>query len=105
MHVIADICIVPMGVGASVSSYVTTAVNVLRDAGLNARLHAYGTNVEGPFDDVMAALKRCHEVLHADGAPRLSTTIKLGTRVDKPQSMADKVRVVEDALPPPPDSV
>lgn len=98
MEVIADICIVPMGVGASVSPYVTKAFTILRDAGLNARLHAYGTNVEGSYDDVMAALKRCHEALHADGAPRLSTTIRLGTRVDKAQTMADKVRAVHDAI-------
>ncbi|MBT3268322.1 MTH1187 family thiamine-binding protein [Candidatus Poribacteria bacterium] len=97
MHVIADICIVPMGVGASVSTYVTTAYGILRAAGLNATLHAYGTNVEGSYEDVMAALKRCHEALHAAGAPRLSTTIRLGTRVDKSQTMADKVRVVVEA--------
>ncbi len=98
MNVIADICIVPMGVGASVSEYVTRAFSILRDAGLNARLHAYGTNVEGDYDDVMAALKRCHEALHEAGAPRLTTTIRLGTRVDKPQTMADKVGAVETAL-------
>jgi len=98
MNVIADICIVPMGVGASVSEYVTRAYAILRDAGLNARLHAYGTNVEGDFDAVMAALKQCHEALHEAGAPRLTTTIRLGSRVDKAQTMADKVSVVEDAL-------
>ncbi|MAF12517.1 hypothetical protein CMK11_18885 [Candidatus Poribacteria bacterium] len=97
MHVIADICIVPMGVGASVSTYVTAAYGILAEAGLNARLHAYGTNVEGPYEDVMAALRRCHEALHDAGAPRLSTTIRLGTRVDKPQTMADKIRAVDEA--------
>jgi uncharacterized protein (TIGR00106 family) len=98
MHVIADICITPMGVGASVSEYITKAHAILRDAGLNATLHAYGTNVEGDFDEVMAALKKCHETLHKVGVPRLSTNIRLGTRVDKRQTMADKVRVVVDHL-------
>jgi len=87
-----------MGVGASVSEYVTRAYGILRDAGLNARLHAYGTNVEGEFDVVMAKLRECHEALHEAGAPRLTTTIRLGSRVDKSQTMSDKVRVVEDAL-------
>ena len=98
MNVIADICIVPMGVGASVSEFVTRAHAILRDAGLNARLHAYGTNVEGDFDLVMATLKECHEALHEAGAPRLTTTVRLGSRVDKAQTMRDKVRVVENAL-------
>ena len=61
MYVIADICIVPMGVGPSVSEYVTRAHQILKEADLNARLHAYGTNVEGEFDEVMAALKRAQD--------------------------------------------
>jgi uncharacterized protein YqgV (UPF0045/DUF77 family) len=47
---------------------------------------------------VFAAIKRCHEEIHAEGAPRISTTIKLGTRVDRQQTMADKIRSVEDRL-------
>jgi uncharacterized protein YqgV (UPF0045/DUF77 family) len=43
-------------------------------------------------------VKRCHEALHAMGAPRVSTSMRLGTRVDKDQRLADKVRSVEDKL-------
>jgi uncharacterized protein YqgV (UPF0045/DUF77 family) len=32
------------------------------------------------------------------GAPRISTTIKLGTRTDRKQTMDDKVKSVEDKL-------
>jgi uncharacterized protein (TIGR00106 family) len=98
MHVIIDLCVVPMGVGVSVSPYVAECQKVFRDAGLLTHLHAWGTNVEGPWDEVFAAVKRCHEVVHAKGAPRITTTIKVGTRVDKLQSMADKVQSVEDKL-------
>lgn len=91
MKVIADICVIPIGVGTSVSSYVAACGNVFEDAGLVHSLHAYGTNVEGEWDDVMAALKRCHEVVHDMGAPRISTTLRLGTRVDREQSMQDKI--------------
>ncbi len=61
-------------------------------------LHAYGTNVEGEWDAVMESIKRCHEAVHAMGAPRITTTIKLGTRIDRDQSMAEKVRSVEKLL-------
>ena len=50
--------------------------------GLKTSLHAYGTNIEGEWDEVFRAVKRCHEVVHEMGAPRITTTIKLGTRVD-----------------------
>jgi uncharacterized protein YqgV (UPF0045/DUF77 family) len=32
------------------------------------------------------------------GAPRISTTIRLGTRTDKNQTMKDKIKSVEDKL-------
>ncbi len=98
MRVIADLCVVPVGVGVSVSKYVAACEKVLREAGLNPRLHAYGTNVEGEWDEVFAAIRRCHEVVHAMGAPRISSTLRFGTRTDREQSMQDKIESVERKL-------
>jgi uncharacterized protein YqgV (UPF0045/DUF77 family) len=47
---------------------------------------------------VVAAVNRCHHVLHEMGAPRISTVLKLGTRIDRDQSMEDKVRSVNEKL-------
>ncbi len=101
MKVIADLCVVPIGVGTSVSRYVAACERVLREAGLKIRLHAYGTNIEGEWDDVFAAIRRCHEVVHEMGAPRISTTLRVGTRTDRDQSMEDKIRSVEQKLAAP----
>jgi uncharacterized protein (TIGR00106 family) len=98
MKVLVDFGVVPIGAGTSLSAYVAACHQVLEEAGLESRLHAYGTNVEGEWDDVFAAIKRCHEVLHEMGAPRLYTVIKAGTRTDRDQSMNDKVRSVESKL-------
>lgn len=98
MNVIVDLCVVPLGVGVSVSPYVALCQQVLVKRGLAHQMHAYGTNIEGPWDDVMAAIKSCHEQIHDMGAPRISTTIKLGTRVDKDQSMQDKIDSVAEKL-------
>lgn len=98
MHVIADLCVVPLGVGLSVSNYVAACERVLAEAGLKTQLHAYGTNIEGDWDRVFAAVKRCHEVVHEMGAPRISTTLRIGTRTDRAQTMEDKVRSVREKL-------
>lgn len=98
MKAIADVCIIPLGAGVSVSREVTECERILRESGLKTKLHAYGTNVEGEWDEIMAAVKRCHEALHAMGVPRISTNIRIGTRTDKPQTMEDKIRKVEEAL-------
>ncbi len=98
MKVIMDLCVVPLGVGVSVSSYVAACERILKEAGLKTQLHAYGTNIEGEWDAVLAAVKKCHETVHAMGAPRVSSIIKLGTRTDRDQTMEDKVRSVQAKL-------
>ena len=98
MNVIVDLCIVPLGVGVSLSPYVAACENVLTEAGLTPVLHANGTNVEGEWDRVFDAIRRCHDVIHHMGAPRITTIIKLGTRIDRIQTMEDKVRSVEAKL-------
>jgi uncharacterized protein (TIGR00106 family) len=98
MNVILDLCIVPMGVGVSVSPHVAACHEVLQAAGLKTSLHAYGTNIEGEWDEVMAAVKACHGKVHSMGAPRITTTIKLGTRTDRAQAMEDKVQSVMEKL-------
>ena len=100
MKGIADLCVIPMGIGVSVSREVAECERILADAGLKTKLHAYGTNIEGDWDDVFSAIKRCHEALHAMGVPRISSTIRVGTRTDRRQTMEDKVRSVEQKLPP-----
>ncbi|WP_436717405.1 MTH1187 family thiamine-binding protein [Roseiconus lacunae] len=94
MKVIVDLCVVPMGVGVSVSKYVAECQKVLQEVGLEHQLHAYGTNIEGDWDDVFAAIKLCHERVHAMGAPRITTSIKVGTRTDREQSMQEKIESV-----------
>jgi len=98
MRIMMDLCVVPLGVGVSVSSYVAECEKILKEARLKTSLHAYGTNIEGEWDEVMAAVKHCHERIHDMGAPRITTTIKLGTRTDRIQTMEDKVRSVTEKL-------
>ncbi len=98
MKVIIDLCVVPVGVGVSVSRHVAACQQVLEDAGLSHSMHAYGTNIEGEWDGVFAAVKRCHEVVHQMGTPRISTSIKVGTRIDREQTMDEKIKSVREKL-------
>lgn len=98
MNVMIDLCVIPLGVGVSLSKYIAACEEVLTQAGLDHKLHAYGTNIEGDWDTVMAAVKRCHEVVHDMGAPRIATTIRLGTRTDRNQTMSDKINSVRKKL-------
>jgi uncharacterized protein (TIGR00106 family) len=98
MKVIADLCVVPIGVGVSLGSYIAACEKILMKAGLKIRLHGYGTNIEGEWDPVMQAIKECHQTLHEMGAPRISSTLRFGTRIDREQTLEDKIRSVEEKL-------
>src|ERR1041384_4430125 len=98
MKVLVDISIVPHGVGRSLSSYIAECEKIFQKAGLKTALHAYGTNVEGEWDEVFGAIRTCHETLHEMGAPRISTNLGLGTRTDRIQTMEEKVRSVTEKM-------
>jgi len=91
MKVIVDLTVVPIGVGVSLSKYVAACEAVLDRPGLKTSLHPNGTSIEGEWDEVFQAIRECHEKVHALGAPRIHTNIKLGTRTDRDQSMQDKL--------------
>lgn len=93
MKVMLDLCVVPIGVGVSVSEYIAECERVIAAAGLESQLHPYGTVIESEWDEAFDAVKRCHERVHALGTPRIFTTVKIGTRIDRAQSMQDKLRV------------
>jgi len=98
MKVIADVMITPIGVGVSVSRYVAECQKIFKEAGLKVNLHSYGTNVEGDWDEVFSAIKKCHQVIHKMGAPRISSNLRFGTRTDREQSIDDKIKSVENKL-------
>lgn len=100
MHVIAQVSIVPVGVGPSVSDYLASCKKVFEESGLEHEMHANGTNVQGEWDDVCAAVRQCHQVIQGLGAPRVLTTLQLDTRTDRDQTLSDRVESVRDKLAP-----
>lgn len=91
MKAVAEVQVVPIGSGVSVRREVQRAHGILVEAGLNAQLHSYGTNVEGELGDILEAVRKVHETLHSEGTVRLATLLKIGTRTDKVPSLAGKL--------------
>ncbi len=96
---IAAVSLSPVGVGVSVSRYVTAALRVVRDQErVRYRLDPMFTTLEGDLADIYALVARMQEAVFAAGAERVGTVIKIDDRRDRPVRMDDKVRAVEDAL-------
>jgi uncharacterized protein (TIGR00106 family) len=94
MKVSADLCIVPMGVGPSVSPYVREIKAIIEGSGLTATMHPNGTNIEGELSEICALAERCEARLAELGVERTFFTLIFSTRRDKAQSMADKLAAV-----------
>ncbi len=94
--IVAEVSVVPLGVGTSVSAYVKKAVKALDGSGLQVRHGPMSTSLEArTVDEVFAAVKRAHEAVIAAGAKRVVTTVKLDDRRDKDHSMASKLSALE----------
>ncbi len=98
MNTIVEFCIIPLGVGVSLSKYVAACERILVEEGLEFSMHANGTNIEGDWDAVMGAVKKCHQRVHEMGAPRISTSLRVGTRIDRVQTLNDKIKSVQNKL-------
>lgn len=90
MQALAEIQVIPLGVGVSVRRQVKRAQAIIEESGLRYEAHAYGTNVEGELDRIFATITRIHESLHSEGTPRIATALKIGTRTDKVPTLAGK---------------
>jgi uncharacterized protein (TIGR00106 family) len=97
LSVIAAFSITPIGSSSSVGDAVADAVRIVRASGLPNETNAMFTNVEGPWDDVMALIRACCEQV-ARSAPRVSVVIKLDHRKGAKDALEGKVRSVEDRI-------
>jgi uncharacterized protein (TIGR00106 family) len=96
---IAAVSITPVGVGVSVSRYVTAALRVVRAQDrVRYRLDPMFTTLEGDIADVFDLVRRMQDTVFEAGAQRVGIVIKIDDRRDREVRMEDKVRVVEESL-------
>tara|TARA_Y100001968_G_scaffold316077_1_gene343437 strand:- start:1978 stop:2280 length:303 start_codon:yes stop_codon:yes gene_type:complete len=98
MWVSIDLCVVPIGVGVSLSPYITACQKIIQSRNLEYQLGPNGTSIEGEWNDVFECVKACHEGLHQLGVIRIYTTVKINTRIDRKQSFYEKVNSVQSSL-------
>ena len=78
-----EFSITPLGMGESVGQYVARCIDIIDKSGLDYRLHAMGTVVEGDVGPLLDLLKRCVEALAVD-CDRISVSAKLDYRKGHP---------------------
>jgi len=99
-RVVAEVTVVPLGTGsASLSAWVADVEKVLKGfPRLKSLLTPMSTILEGEMDEVIEAVKAMHEAPFRLGALRVSTTLRIDDRRDRPLTMAGKLAAVRKKL-------
>ena len=87
----------PMMKGDSVSEYVARSLEIIDESGLDYRLHAMGTIIEGEAEEVLNVMKKCLEAMAAD-CDRVTCTAKLDYRKGHRGRLESKIKSVEQKL-------
>jgi len=87
----------PLSKGESVSQYVARSLEIVEKSGLDYRLHAMGTVVEGELDEVLDVMRQCFQAMAAD-CDRITCTAKFDYRQGRQGRLESKVASVEQKL-------
>jgi uncharacterized protein (TIGR00106 family) len=97
---LAEFSVVPLDKGAEgLSRYVAKSLEIIQTSGLDYEIHAMGTLVEGPSEEVWAVIRKCHDNM-ALMSGRVVTTIKIDDRKGASGRIKGKVKAVEDKIGP-----
>lgn len=95
---IAEISVIPIGKGIDLAGHVAQVVKIIDASGLDYKLNAMGTVVEGDSERVFDLIKKCHNRM-LEVSERVYTTVKIDERKDNKVKMLEhKVQAVEKEL-------
>lgn len=94
---LANVSIFPIGKGVSMSAHVAEAVDIADRSGLDYRLTAMGTIIEGEWDEVLSVVKKMRDRL-LKKSDRIYLSITIDERSDKRRHLEQKVKSVEGLL-------
>lgn len=97
----ADFAILPVGCDSTeCKDYVTAAVQVIKDSGLNYQLTGMGTQIEAEnLKELYDAIAEAQEAVFKVGVGRVYTVIKVDDRRDiENRTLNAKIETVEEML-------
>ena len=96
-----DFAILPVGCDSTeCKDYVTAAVQVVKDSGLNFQLTGMGTQIEAEnLKELYEVIAEAQEAVFKVGVGRVSTVIKVDDRRDvEKRTLEAKIKTVEEML-------
>ncbi|MDT3765470.1 MTH1187 family thiamine-binding protein [Priestia filamentosa] len=98
MTTLLEISVTPVGTeSTSYKEYVTDAIKLIKDKGLNYHIGPSSTVIEGEIDQVMEVAKAIHKHSLKRNANRVVTNLRIEERSDKDMSISHQMRAVKEA--------
>jgi uncharacterized protein (TIGR00106 family) len=95
--VLLEFSMFPIGKGESVSQYVARSLEIIEQSGLDYRLTAMGTILEGEVGQVFEVVQKCLDAL-AEECDRISCSVKMDYRKGHSGRLDAKVNRVQQRL-------
>ena len=94
---LASFSVAPLGLGEALSEHVAQIISLIDKSGLNYRMGAMQTTVEGTQEEVISLIMDCHNLMRKV-APRVLTSINIDDRKGATGRLTGKITDVEKAL-------
>jgi len=94
---LASFSVIPIGIGEELKEIIAEVITVVERSGLDYKLGAMQTTMEGDPKKVMDVIMQCHHRV-LKSAPRVLTSITIDDRRGASGRLEGKVRDVEDQL-------
>lgn len=94
---VLELTIIPLGSGRSISGDIASVVKIIESSGLDYRMTAFGTLMEGTWDELMEVAKRCHFEIRGKSG-RVLTMMRLDDYGDRTGEIEGAVERVEEKL-------
>ncbi len=91
---VVNFSIVPIGNGSNLSTHIAEILKIVDESGLNYKLHAMGTILEGEWDKIFTLIEKCHKNM-LQKSDRVLTTITIDDHNGKTNRITGKVESVE----------
>ncbi len=89
-----ELSVIPLGRGRSISADLADLVKIIDASGLDYRLTAAGTILEGTWDQLLGVAKKCHSAMLRK-TERVITLMKIDDYAERSGRLAGSVASVE----------
>lgn len=87
--------VLPQAQGKNSYDLVDLAIDEISASGLKYRVCPFETVIEGTYDEVIALVKKVHQVLEKNGTERMMTYIKIQTVFQEDVTIEEKMHHYE----------